>query len=235
MLLNKNPLSFVEFHIVDFDPFVSFFILLSKFFYIIKSIIPNKDYKTEYKKLKAKLALFEASPPTSLSSKPFQPKNKGLVAETFDWVEEEVSNDEEETQVKGNDLLVLKQVKLKADTFQIQNTELTKLNRALYDQLNEERKVNEKWLNSSNKVSQCISEQIPNQKKKIIGGEHLTDSSFKNDAKDNLFVPASLDYDHEMVLKSKDWVERLNPNRKLPNFNTGRILVPESEAINECL
>ncbi|GJV57277.1 retrovirus-related pol polyprotein from transposon TNT 1-94 [Tanacetum coccineum] len=294
-----------EFHIVDFDPFVSFFILLSKFFYIIKSIIPNKDYKTEYKKLKAKLALFEASPPTSLSSKPFQPKNKGLVAETFDWVEEEVSNDEEETQVKvlmaladdelsvgknhahngewiditmkkvnillsmdedsdwqnylkyihidlkyveeqrlnllskynkivfelnkcRDDLLVLKQVKLKADTFQIQNTELTKLNRALYDQLNEERKVNEKWLNSSNKVSQCISEQIPNQKKKIIGGEHLTDSSFKNDAKDNLFVPASLDYDHEMVLKSKDWVERLNPNRKLPNFNTGRILVPES-------
>ncbi|GJW38002.1 hypothetical protein Tco_0060922 [Tanacetum coccineum] len=195
-----NPLSFVEFHIVDFDPFVSFFILLSKFFYIIKSIIPNKDYKTEYKKLKAKLALFEASPPTSLSSKPFQPKNKGLVAETFDWVEEEVSNDEEETQVKvlmaladdelsvgknhahngewiditmkkrdellskynkivfelnkcRDDLLVLKQVKLKADTFQIQNTELTKLNRALYDQLNEERKVNEKWLNSSNKSS----------------------------------------------------------------------------------
>ncbi|GJV06642.1 retrovirus-related pol polyprotein from transposon TNT 1-94 [Tanacetum coccineum] len=35
------------------------------------------------------------------------------------------------------------------------------------------------------------------------------------------------DYDHEMVLKSKDWVERLNPDSKLPNINTGRILVPE--------
>ncbi|GKA78243.1 retrovirus-related pol polyprotein from transposon TNT 1-94 [Tanacetum coccineum] len=32
--------------------------------------------------------------------KAFQPKNKGLVAETFDWDEEEVSDDEEVTQVK---------------------------------------------------------------------------------------------------------------------------------------
>nr|GEZ21263.1 hypothetical protein [Tanacetum cinerariifolium] len=63
----------------------------------------------------------------------------------------------------------------------------------------------------------------------------LTESSTKNDAKDNPFVPTSLDYDHEMVPKSKDWVERLNPDSKLPNFNTGRILVAESEAVNECL
>nr|GEW84849.1 reverse transcriptase domain-containing protein [Tanacetum cinerariifolium]GEW86654.1 reverse transcriptase domain-containing protein [Tanacetum cinerariifolium] len=61
----------------------------------------------------------------------------------------------------------------------------------------------------------------------IYGSEQLTDSSSKNDAKDNPFVPASLDYDHEIVLKSKDWVERLNPDSKLLNFNTERILVPE--------
>ncbi|GJT84110.1 retrovirus-related pol polyprotein from transposon TNT 1-94 [Tanacetum coccineum] len=34
------------------------------------------------------------------SSKPFQSKNKGLVAETFDWDKEEVSDDEEETRVQ---------------------------------------------------------------------------------------------------------------------------------------
>ncbi|GJS49014.1 hypothetical protein Tco_0599135 [Tanacetum coccineum] len=73
------------------------------------------------------------------------------------------------------------------------------------------------------------------KKKKILSGEQLTKSSSKNDAKNNPFVPASLDYDHEMVPKFKDWVERLNPDNKLPNFNTGRILVPESEAVNECL
>ncbi|GKG05141.1 hypothetical protein Tco_0325227, partial [Tanacetum coccineum] len=61
---------------------------------------PQKDYKAKYKKMKAKLALLKASPPVSRSSKPFQSKNKGLVAETFDWDEEEVSDDEEETQVK---------------------------------------------------------------------------------------------------------------------------------------
>ncbi|GJW46863.1 hypothetical protein Tco_0078509 [Tanacetum coccineum] len=38
-----------------------------------------------------------------------------------------------------------------------------------------------------------------------------------------------------MVLKPKDWVERLNPDSKLPNFNTGRILVPKSQAVNESL
>ncbi|GJR32056.1 hypothetical protein Tco_1108288 [Tanacetum coccineum] len=44
----------------------------------------QNDYKAEYKKMKAKLALLEASPLTSQFSKPFQSKNKGLVAETFD-------------------------------------------------------------------------------------------------------------------------------------------------------
>ncbi|GKE04681.1 hypothetical protein Tco_1396699 [Tanacetum coccineum] len=134
-----------------------------------------------------------------------------------------------------DDLLALKQAKLEAFTFQIQNTELIKLNHALQDQLKEERNVNENWLNSSNKVSQCISEQIPNQQNKILDGEQLTESSSKNDAKGNPFFPASLNYDHEVVPKSKDWVERLNSDNKLPNFNTGRILVHKSKAINECL
>ncbi|GJR57679.1 hypothetical protein Tco_1499841 [Tanacetum coccineum] len=124
--------------------------------------------------MKAKIALLEASPPTCQSSKPFQSKNKGLVAKMFDWDEEEVSDNKEETRVQV--LMALADEEL-----------------------------------------------------------FLTELSSKNDAKDNPFVPASLDYDHEMVPKSKDWVERLNPDSKLPNFNTGRILVPESEAVNECL
>ncbi|GJR75913.1 retrovirus-related pol polyprotein from transposon TNT 1-94 [Tanacetum coccineum] len=58
------------------------------------------DIYAGYKKMKAKLALLEANPTTSQNLKTFQPKNKGLVAETFDWEEEEVSDDEEVTQVK---------------------------------------------------------------------------------------------------------------------------------------
>ncbi|GKE30657.1 hypothetical protein Tco_1446041, partial [Tanacetum coccineum] len=109
----------------------------------------QKDYKTEYKKMKPKIALLEASPSTSQSPKPFQSKNKGLVAEMFNWDEKEVSDDKKMTQVK-----VLM---------------------ALVD--------------------------------------------------DELFVGRIM-----LVM-----VERNNPDRKLPNFNTGRNLVPKSQPVNECL
>ncbi|GJU38727.1 hypothetical protein Tco_1191684 [Tanacetum coccineum] len=128
--------------------------------------------------------------------KTFQSKNKGLVSETFDWDEEEVSDDEETTELKV--LMAL------AD-----------------DELTVERIM--------------PAMQILNQKKKILGGELLTDSSSKIEVKENLFIPASLDYDHEMVPKSKDWIERHNPDSKLPNFNTRRILVLVSQAVNGCL
>ncbi|GKA43012.1 retrovirus-related pol polyprotein from transposon TNT 1-94 [Tanacetum coccineum] len=88
-----------------------------------------------------------------------------------------------------DELLILKQAKLDVVTFQIQNTELTKLNHALQEQLKEKKKINEKWLTSSKRNGS----------------------------------------------KTKDWVERLNLDSKLPNFNTGRILVPESQVVNESL
>nr|GEZ04783.1 retrovirus-related Pol polyprotein from transposon TNT 1-94 [Tanacetum cinerariifolium] len=146
--------------------------------------------------MKAKLALLEASPSTSQSSKTSQPKNKILVAKTFDWDEEEVSDDDEEvTQVKvlmalADDELLMEKNHARNDEWiditirkvniilsmdedaDCQNTELTKLNHAFQEKLKEERKVNEKCLTSSKKVSQCINEQIPSQKKKILGG-HL--------------------------------------------------------------
>nr|GEX83726.1 hypothetical protein [Tanacetum cinerariifolium] len=60
----------------------------------------KKDYKTEYKKIKAKLALLEASSSNPQAPKISQPKNKGLIVKTFEWDEEEVSNDEEVSHVK---------------------------------------------------------------------------------------------------------------------------------------
>ncbi|GJV44132.1 hypothetical protein Tco_1428668 [Tanacetum coccineum] len=119
----------------------------------------QKDYKAEYKKMKAKVALLEASPPTSQSSKPFQSKNKGLGAKMFNYGEEEVFDDEEETRVQV--LMAL------AD-----------------DELS-------------------------------VG---------KNNARNGQWI--------DITMRK---VERLNPDSKLPNFNTGRILVPKSESVNECL
>ncbi|GJV11793.1 retrovirus-related pol polyprotein from transposon TNT 1-94 [Tanacetum coccineum] len=161
--------------------------------------------------MKAKLALLEASSSTSQNPKTCQSKNKGLIAESFDWDEEEFSDNEELTQVKvlmaladdeltvgkkhtrngewidisirkvnillsmdedadwqnylkyinvdlKYDLLVLKEAKLEAVTFQIQKTKLTKLNHALQEQLKEERKINKKWLTSSIKEASPSSE-----------------------------------------------------------------------------
>nr|GEV56962.1 retrovirus-related Pol polyprotein from transposon TNT 1-94 [Tanacetum cinerariifolium] len=54
----------------------------------------------EYKKMKAKLALLKESPSSPHNPKTLQPKNKGLVAKIFDWDKEEVSNNEEVSQVK---------------------------------------------------------------------------------------------------------------------------------------
>nr|GEU85605.1 retrovirus-related Pol polyprotein from transposon TNT 1-94 [Tanacetum cinerariifolium] len=195
-------------------------------------------------------------------SKDLTTKEQSLVAEIFDWDEEEVFEDKEVTQFKVDitirkvntllsmdedadwqnylkyinidlkfvedqrlkllhkynkivfelnkcidELLRLKQAKLDAVTFQIQNTELTKSNHALQEQLKEEKKINEKWLTSSKKVSQCISKQIPHQKQKVIGDELLTESLSKININENALILASM----------------------------GRILVPESQAVNESL
>ncbi|GKC40876.1 retrovirus-related pol polyprotein from transposon TNT 1-94 [Tanacetum coccineum] len=177
----------------------------------------QKDYKAEYKKMKAKLALLKASSSSSQNPKTFQPKNKAddelavgksharngewvyliirkvntllSMDEYADWqnylkyinidlkfVEEQRLNLLSkynkmvfELNKCRDELLILKQAKLDAVTFQIQNIELTKLNHDLQEQLKEEKRINEKWLTNSKKVSQCISEQIPHQKKKVLG------------------------------------------------------------------
>nr|GEY79691.1 hypothetical protein [Tanacetum cinerariifolium] len=85
----------------------------------------QKDYKTEYKKMKAKLVLLEASPSSSQNPKTFQPKNKGLVAETFDWDEEEVSNKDEVTHVKV--LMALADDELTVEKNHARNGSFTKL------------------------------------------------------------------------------------------------------------
>ncbi|GJS38340.1 hypothetical protein Tco_0563383 [Tanacetum coccineum] len=58
----------------------------------------TKDFEAKYNKVKAKLALLSssASAPSSFSS-----KNKGLIVESYDWDKEEVSSDDEETEVKA--------------------------------------------------------------------------------------------------------------------------------------
>nr|GEU66563.1 retrovirus-related Pol polyprotein from transposon TNT 1-94 [Tanacetum cinerariifolium] len=113
-------------------------------------------------------------PSTFKTLNTFQPKNKCLVAETFDWDKEEVSNDKEVTEVKV--LMAL------ADD------ELT---------VGKNHAHNDEWID------------ITIRKVNIL---HSKDE----------------DADLQNYLK-------LNPDSKLLNFNTGRILVPESQVVNESL
>ncbi|GJR43151.1 hypothetical protein Tco_1311254 [Tanacetum coccineum] len=210
-----------------------------------------KALEEEYqaRDLLAKYKSSSTSAPSSSSG-----KNKGLIAETYDWDEEEVSYDENEVtevkalmaltneerisvskesasngewvkisiqkvhtllEMKDNDdrksfldylcidlnyieeqrnklmskhrnlvqklntckeqLLVLKQAKLDLLTMQHVNTKILKENQNLRNELKELTSITEAWLNSYNKVNQCISEQIPTQKKKILRIDQLTE------------------------------------------------------------
>ncbi|GJZ96010.1 retrovirus-related pol polyprotein from transposon TNT 1-94 [Tanacetum coccineum] len=54
---------------------------------------PTKDFEAKYNKVKAKLALLSSS---ASASKASTVKNKGLIAEAYEWDEEEVSSDDNE-------------------------------------------------------------------------------------------------------------------------------------------
>ncbi|GJY21281.1 hypothetical protein Tco_0393847 [Tanacetum coccineum] len=90
-------------------------------------------------------------------------------------------------------LLVLKQAKLDLLTMQHVNTEILKENQKLRNELKELTSIIEAWLNSSNKFNQCISEQIPTQKRKILGINQLTEDTSSSGPKDLVFVKSLAD------------------------------------------
>nr|GEV81405.1 retrovirus-related Pol polyprotein from transposon TNT 1-94 [Tanacetum cinerariifolium] len=139
----------------------------------------------------------------------------GLVAETFEWDEEEVSDDEDMVQVK-----------------------------VLMDLTDDELAVRKSHpRNDSPDDEQDIrsSQEYMNDLEMDFHERTLLAKSRKFFKKDEEEVSS---YDNEVVkLKvlmvraddESDRVERQNPDHKLPNFNTGRILVLESQTVNEIL
>ncbi|GJW04684.1 retrovirus-related pol polyprotein from transposon TNT 1-94 [Tanacetum coccineum] len=82
------------------------------------------------------------------ASKALTVKNKSLIAKAYEWDEEEHVN-----------------------------IEILNENKNLRTKLKELTTITETWLNSSNKVNQYIIEQIPSQKKRIMGVDQLTKDS----------------------------------------------------------
>ncbi|GJU94775.1 DNA-directed DNA polymerase [Tanacetum coccineum] len=89
--------------------------------------------------------------------------------------------------------------------------------------------ISETWLNSSNKVNQWISEQIPTQKKRILGVDQLTEDPSSSGQKDLVFVKSLAD-DTKVSIPGveRPWLSEAE-GFIFPNHNTGRILQAESQ------
>ncbi|GKB08367.1 retrovirus-related pol polyprotein from transposon TNT 1-94 [Tanacetum coccineum] len=163
---------------------------------------PTKDIEAKYNKVKAKMALLSSS---ASASKASTVKNKGFIAEAYEWDEEEVSsNDNEMVEVK-----VL--MALPEDN----------------DVVSKEGARNGEWLKIS--MRKCISKQIPSQKKRILGVDQLTKDPSSLGQKDLVFVKSSAD-DTNVTIPSveRPWLSEAE-GFILPNHDTGRILPAESQ------
>ncbi|GKC36676.1 hypothetical protein Tco_1049060 [Tanacetum coccineum] len=116
----------------------------------------------------------------------------------------------------------------------MQNTEILKENQNLRNELKELTSITETWLNSSNKVNQCISEQIPTQNKKILGIDQLTKDTSSYGPKDLIFIK-SLAYNSNMSITSSN-KPRLSKaeDSTLPNHDTGKTDYDSADESSVC-
>ncbi|GJX18956.1 retrovirus-related pol polyprotein from transposon TNT 1-94 [Tanacetum coccineum] len=126
-------------------------------------------------------------------------------------------------------LLVLKQAKLDLLTMQHVNTEILKENQNLRNELKELTSITEAWLNSFNKVNQCISEQIPTQKRKILGIDQLTEDTSSSGLKDLVFVKSSTDNSDISITGSNKPKLSKTEDSTLSNHDTGKVPSNESQ------
>ncbi|GJT64894.1 hypothetical protein Tco_1016374 [Tanacetum coccineum] len=109
------------------------------------------------------------------------------------------------------------------------NTEILKENQNLRKELKELTAITKTWLNSSNKVNQCISEQIPTQKKRILRVDQLTKDPSNSGQKDPVFVNSLTDDTKVSILGvERPWLFEAE-GFILPNHDTGRIIPTESQ------
>ncbi|GJY65599.1 retrovirus-related pol polyprotein from transposon TNT 1-94 [Tanacetum coccineum] len=148
---------------------------------------PTKDFETKYNKDKEEVSsdnneMVEVKVLMALANDNDAVSKEGT--RNGEWIKTSMRNVHTLLEMEDNDdrknyldycLLVLKQVKLDFLTMEHVNTDILKENQNLRKELKELTTITETWLNSSNKVNQCISEQILTQKKRILGVDQLTE------------------------------------------------------------
>ncbi|GKE50498.1 hypothetical protein Tco_1481756, partial [Tanacetum coccineum] len=197
----------------------------------------TKDFKEKYKKVKDKLALLSssASAPSSSSG-----KNKGLVVELYDWDEEEVLSDD-------NDVIEVKALKALADEERVsvgkesaRNGEWIKISikkkhTLLEMEDNDDRKSFLDYmcidLNYVEEQRNNLSEQIPTQKKKILGIDQLTEDTSSSGPKDLVFVKSSADNSEVYITGSNKPKLSKVEDSTLSNHDTGKHPLPPLEKL----
>ncbi|GJV67106.1 hypothetical protein Tco_1482615 [Tanacetum coccineum] len=225
---------------------------------------------TKYNKVKAKLALLNssASAPSSSSG-----KNKGLIAETYDLDEEEVSSDDNEvTKVKAL-MALADEERVSVGKESTRNGEwikisMKKVHTLLEMEDNDDRKsfldymcidlnyVEEQRNNLMSKhknlvqelntckeqllvlkqpkldlltMQHCISEQIPTQKKKILGIDQLTKDTSSSGPKYPVLVKSSADNSKVSITGSNKPKLSEAEVSTLSNHDTGKVPSNESQ------
>ncbi|GKB40746.1 hypothetical protein Tco_0885688 [Tanacetum coccineum] len=89
--------------------------------------------------------------------------------------------------------------------------------------------LSEAWLKSSNKVNQCISEQIPTQKRKILGIDQLTEDTSSSGPKDPVFVKSSTDNSEVSINGSNKPKLSETEDSTMSNHDTGKVPSNESQ------
>nr|GEW54421.1 hypothetical protein [Tanacetum cinerariifolium] len=200
----------------------------SKRFFKMGTQRPTIDFEAKYNKVKAKLALLSSS---ASASKVSMVKNEGLIVEAYEWDKEEVSSDKNEM-VKVKVLMALakdNEAVSKEDDRNACKHRVLKENQNLRKELKDLTVITKTWLNSYNKVNQCISEQISTQKKRILGVDHLTEDPSSSGQKDPVFVKSSADDTKVSILcVERPWLSEIE-GFILPNHDTSKILPAESQ------
>ncbi|GJW23166.1 hypothetical protein Tco_0033788 [Tanacetum coccineum] len=217
--------------------------------------------QTECHKCAEKLALLSSSASASNSS---LGKNKGVIAKTYEWDEEEVSSDENEgIEVKAL-MALTDEERVSVGKESASNSEwvkisIQKVHTLLEMEDNDDRKsfldylcidlnyVEEQRNNLLLKhrylvqelntckeqllvlkqakldlltMQHCISEQIPTQKKKILGIDQLTEDTSSSWPKDLVFVKSSADNSNVSITSSNKTRLSKAEDSTLPNHDT---------------
>ncbi|GKC57340.1 retrovirus-related pol polyprotein from transposon TNT 1-94 [Tanacetum coccineum] len=140
---------------------------------------PTKDFEAKYNKVKAKLALVSSS---ALASKASMVKNKGLIAESYEWDEEEVSSDDNEmVEVK----VLIKQEVSSDDNEMVEVKVLMALAEENYV-VNKEGARNGKWVKISMRKVHTLLEMEDNDYRKVCLDYLCIDVNYVEEQRSNL-------------------------------------------------